>query len=166
MKSISYITALILTLFLGSSLAKAQPGIDEDNPRIAQLKIAYLTERINLSPQEAEKFWPTYNQYARAQKQLRREMRMDMQNLKMNLEDMSEEELRNSSDMVVEMKRKELKILETYHPKFKELLPPKKLLRFYKAESEFPKWVLMQIRQRQGTPGTPGRRNGNFRRND
>jgi hypothetical protein len=36
-------------------------GLDEN--RIKSLKIAHLTERLNLSSEDATKFWPIYNQF-------------------------------------------------------------------------------------------------------
>ncbi len=57
---------LILTLFFGSfSLANAQGGGDKENKKekIEALKIAFLTQKLELSVDEAQKFWPIYNRY-------------------------------------------------------------------------------------------------------
>jgi Skp family chaperone for outer membrane proteins len=37
---------------------------DSANNRIEALKIAYITKELNLSPEEAQQFWPLYNQYS------------------------------------------------------------------------------------------------------
>jgi hypothetical protein len=50
---------LVLLLTLGSlSQIKAQNG-----EKIQTLKIAFITQKLQLTPDEAEKFWPIYNQY-------------------------------------------------------------------------------------------------------
>ena len=57
---------LIIALFLGSfSLVKAQ---NDDNrqqrtEKIQALKIAFITQKLELTPDEAQKFWPVYNRY-------------------------------------------------------------------------------------------------------
>ena len=57
---------LILTLFFGSfSLVNAQGGGDKENKKekIEALKIAFITQKLELSADEAQKFWPVYNRY-------------------------------------------------------------------------------------------------------
>ena len=51
---------LILIIILGSlSVTKAQvPG-----EKIQSLKIAFITQKLQLTPDEAQKFWPIYNEY-------------------------------------------------------------------------------------------------------
>lgn len=44
-------------------LASAQDNPKRDN-KLQSLEIAYLTKELNLSPEEAQKFWPVYNQYS------------------------------------------------------------------------------------------------------
>ena len=57
MKAIFTLLFLICTLFVF-----AQDG--ERGGRIESLKIAFLTKKLNLSPEEAQRFWPIYNNYA------------------------------------------------------------------------------------------------------
>ena len=50
---------LIFFVMLGSlSQIKAQDG-----EKIQSLKIAFITQKLQLTPDEAQKFWPVYNQY-------------------------------------------------------------------------------------------------------
>ena len=44
-------------------------GVAQNGNRLEALKIAYITKRLDLSPEEAQKFWPIYNQYAEELKQ-------------------------------------------------------------------------------------------------
>src|SRR5690349_15870280 len=57
---------LILVIALGVSVvsvAQDDDGEKGNGSRIEALKIAYLTKKLNLSTDEAQKFWPIYNQY-------------------------------------------------------------------------------------------------------
>ena len=74
MKKMKKIYALLLFLFFHSYFCfSQQPPNDNDDQRVEVLKKAYVTDELNLSPQEAEKFWPVYNNYQNEIKQARKE---------------------------------------------------------------------------------------------
>ena len=50
-------------LFLHSYICNAQAGDNNRFNRIEAIKMAYITKQLNLSPDEAQKFWPVYNSY-------------------------------------------------------------------------------------------------------
>lgn len=54
MKKIAFITVLLLSL---------NPVFAQKFEKVKALKTAYITDRLDLSSSEAEKFWPIYNQY-------------------------------------------------------------------------------------------------------
>src|SRR5688500_9001891 len=58
-----FIVGLLLCLCMQ---VKAQ---DADNPglkdKIRAAEITYLSQQLNLTPEEAQKFWPIYNNYTR-----------------------------------------------------------------------------------------------------
>jgi len=100
-------------------------------------KIAFLTSKLVLTSAEAEKFWPIYNQMEKE--------RWDAQKLRRELEDKVREAEENLSDAeVTKLTRdfagsmqKEGALATSYNEKFLKVLPPKKVLKLYKAENEF-----------------------------
>lgn len=58
---------LILILFTGSfTLVKAQDfreNKENRSEKIQSLKIAFITQKLELTTDEAQKFWPVYNRY-------------------------------------------------------------------------------------------------------
>ncbi len=58
---------LLILLFIISgsfSILKAQvPDEETRAEKIQSLKIAFITQKLQLTPDEAQKFWPVYNQY-------------------------------------------------------------------------------------------------------
>lgn len=63
---------LVLSLLLGSYFCHAQtPDNNGDENRVEVVKMAYLTHELNLTPQEAQNFWPVYNNYINEIKQAR-----------------------------------------------------------------------------------------------
>jgi len=55
MKKYIYLVAIIATISLN---AMAQKG-----ERLEAMKIGFITERLNLSSDEAKVFWPVYNKF-------------------------------------------------------------------------------------------------------
>ncbi|MEL7588220.1 MAG: hypothetical protein AAGU19_16040 [Prolixibacteraceae bacterium] len=51
-----------LTLFFILSGGFAQPGKHEDFEKYKALKVSYMTEQLELTPQEAQQFWPIYKE--------------------------------------------------------------------------------------------------------
>ena len=55
---------LIVTLFFSSfSVLHAQDDGKDKREKIQALKIAFITQKLELTTDEAQKFWPVYNEY-------------------------------------------------------------------------------------------------------
>lgn len=55
--------ALFLIPMLGMAQPPAAKGANPDRKRIESMEVAYLTRELNLTPEEAQKFWPAFNKY-------------------------------------------------------------------------------------------------------
>jgi len=63
-----------LSLFLffhGYFCPAQQPPAEGDANRVEVVKMAYITRELNLTPEEAQNFWPVYNNYENEIKQAR-----------------------------------------------------------------------------------------------
>ena len=59
-----YLLILLFTISGSFSILKAQvPDEETRAEKIQSLKIAFITQKLQLTPDEAQKFWPVYNQY-------------------------------------------------------------------------------------------------------
>ena len=58
---------LISIMILSFTLVSAQ---NPNRERLEAYKIAFFTKRLNLTPQEAEKFWPVYNEFQNQKNQI------------------------------------------------------------------------------------------------
>ena len=144
------ITLYLLLLFIFSNgIVKAQRGANYHQDRWEKYrseKVAFLTSNLDLTPAEAEKFWPIYNQMDKerwkAQK-MRREL---------------EEKVRDAGDSmpdkkVIELTREfaasmqnEGALFSKYNEEFLKILPPQKVLNMYKAEREFRMYMIKKYR--------------------
>jgi hypothetical protein len=63
MKKLLFTIAIILG---GYSFVIAQPG-DKQNraEKVQALKIAFITQKLDFTSEEAQRFWPVYNRYER-----------------------------------------------------------------------------------------------------
>ncbi|MDF2158093.1 hypothetical protein [Algoriphagus sp. CAU 1675] len=61
MKKLTLISLFYL-LLIGVSFAQ-RPGQEIDRERLQAARVAFITTRLDLSPEQAEKFWPVFNEY-------------------------------------------------------------------------------------------------------
>lgn len=61
MKKICLINAVIL--LFGFSAYAQKPTTQYDKEKLEAARVAFITNRLDLKPEQAEKFWPLFNQY-------------------------------------------------------------------------------------------------------
>lgn len=132
----------------------AFPGISQDLPRSSQerfnaQRIAFFTERLRLTPEEAQKFWPIYNEYQDEKSRIIEKRRELTRNLLENQRTLSDDTVEELGDEYVATVVEEAELLMTYHARFKEVLPPRKVPRVYQTETQFKNYLLRQIQQSQ-----------------
>jgi adenylate kinase len=139
---------LVLILFLVSCGLTAQ---NDRKEKIKAIKTAYITEQLDLSSSEAEKFWPVYNDYEDKMKSLRENDRREIYlNIRENIESMSDKEANTLLDKHLEIKAKELRYQEELVVNLRRAISPKKILKLKKAEQDFKKKLLERFKQRKG----------------
>lgn len=84
-----YLIGLILMLGIGSNAFAQRPQIDPE--KLQSARIAFITTRLNLKPDQAEKFWPIYNQYNDEREKTMRQL----SELGKGMETISEEEAKS-----------------------------------------------------------------------
>jgi hypothetical protein len=123
----------VLVIFCWLTLpVHSQPGPESQGPaagRLETMKINFITRRLNLTPQEAQRFWPIYRFYAAEKRQA-------------NIV------YRNNGN---ELERQEtmLNIRKKYSVAFVAAISPGKINDFFKAENEFETTVILEWRRRQ-----------------
>lgn len=150
MKQIKYLLIVgILILSQLSLVAQRRDGGKERWEKYRTEKISFLTDNLELTPEEAQKFWPVYNQMDKerweAQK-MRRELEHKLRDAEENLSD--KEAIKLTKEFAGSM-QKEANAMVNYNDKFLEILPPKKVLKLYKAENEFRMHMIRKYRDRK-----------------
>lgn len=63
MKRIIFLTLLVTSLYVTAQQPQQQPPAQQPTVNVMGLKIAFVTRQLNLSSEEAQKFWPVYYDY-------------------------------------------------------------------------------------------------------
>jgi hypothetical protein len=136
------IILLLIFLILPYYILKAQ------NPNLEKLntfKIGFLTKRLNFTPEEAEKFWPVYNEYQGKRNQIQLEKIKLIRNFNQNEGTLSKDQLGEMGDNLVGTIVQESDLAVAFHKKLKEVLPPAKVIRYYQAENQYKVQLLNEL---------------------
>ncbi|WP_035484006.1 hypothetical protein [Gaetbulibacter saemankumensis] len=139
----------IFTLAIIIALSFSSFG-QNHHERIKTLKIAYITEQLNLSEKEAQEFWPVYNTFEHEFFKLREELNRIRRTF--NPDKLTEAEAKSilNDIKVIEDKKHILRIKNLEN--LSNIIPAKKVLLLKKAEDEFKHKMFEQYRKRMGQP--------------
>lgn len=126
--------------------AMAQPT-REERERIKTLQIAYITQKVKLTPAQAEKFWPVYNAYEREKLQLRKEYGEKYLAEHPSSTRMDAREAVNAN---IEFKEQELALLKRYKDELLKTISEEQLAELYKAEAGFRQMLIQELGKRRG----------------
>jgi hypothetical protein len=121
--------------------------------RMQTQRVAYFTEKMSLTPAEAEKFWPIYNNYYNERENLRNEF-IQKTHKKNDSGERSEFDVSNLSDadakklVANEAKRIEMEL--KLHNELTNLFSPQRVLAFYDAERSFQRELMNTRNRRDG----------------
>lgn len=145
-------TIIILGIFSFSGLhAQDRRG---DNPemfeKIKAEKISFFTSKLDLTPSEAQAFWPVYNEFEKKRFDIKRQIH--------DFERMPDEQFAKLSDTEIEKLtndyigsfEKEASLLKEYNKQFLKILPKKKVLLMYRTENEFRSHLIRDFRREHG----------------
>ncbi|MEP7264325.1 MAG: Spy/CpxP family protein refolding chaperone [Bacteroidota bacterium] len=151
MKTLKALLPVLFTLIVFSLSAQPRQRMNQEERKenIEAMKVAFLTKELNLSPEEAQKFWPVYNAYTDELKKLRETRKERFKDSKDDFGNMSDKDVEKLVDSEIASRQQELDLLKQYHVKFKEVLPVKKVAALYRAEEKFKRQLLERIKERR-----------------
>lgn len=129
------ITGLLTSLALGLLQAQDDSGVD----RIKSMRIAYISNLLQLTPDESQRFWPLYNQFESDQKKIRDKYRADRDPALL-----SDQEVEKFIQDGFEMEEQLLKSRRDFVQKLKPVLSVRKIALLTKAERNFNREILQR----------------------
>ena len=124
------IVALSLTSYV---YAQDQPDPKEQE-KIQALEIAFISRKLNLNTEEAQRFWPIYNEYKRDVRQV-----------------MIAQKNNNNRD-IVDDEQKIIDVRKKYRDRFVGVIGQPRMNKFFQAEREFRGVLLNQLKNRPNRP--------------
>jgi hypothetical protein len=147
LRTIIFRVLLILVGIQFSNALKAQEGDDNVNiNKIQSKRVAFFTEKLNLTPAEAEKFWPLYNEYDGKRARLNAEEKRLINIFKENKSSMNDKEIDTNIKKIFDTRKAIASLNEEYYTKFRTALPARKVMKLIITETDFRVWLLNQLR--------------------
>lgn len=143
---IKYSILSVLFLLMVMSV-NAQP--QRQLERIHAMKIALITEKLQLSPAEAEKFWPVYHQYEAEMKEIIKDRKI----AKLKMEDADEKEASKMIDARLEAQEAAIQLRKKYKAAFLQVISPKQLVTLMETEQAFKQQLMNELQNRRGNRG-------------
>ena len=147
-----FITAFVIAaVALASSVAaNAQP---ETNPgedwkkKMMSEKVAFFTVELDLTPEEAQKFWAVYNQIDKERDEANAAVFMSYMELERAIkEKKTEKEISNLLDKYIKALDLQGEINSKADEKYRKVLPVAKVAKLYTSEEEFRRQYIRRLR--------------------
>ena len=129
---------------------RSRPGLRSE--QIQTERIAYFTEKIGLTPEEAQLFWPIYNEMDNKRTALFEEKAAIIQSFVNNSNSLNEKQINEQLNRLAVINQQEGALHGEYDARFRKVLPAHKVMNLYVAEMGFRNYLLQQMRsRREGT---------------
>ncbi len=142
----------LVTIVAASGVLMAQSGQKHNEDwmkKIKAEKVAFLTHKLELTPGEAQKFWPVYNEFEEKRFDIHMKRRyMEMETMD-NLEGLSQEQLKEISLDFINLVQQEADLMKAYNDRFFQVLPAKKVVMLYDMENDFRSHMLKEYKEKQ-----------------
>lgn len=144
---------LINLLFLATAsfIARSQDVDAVRDPKaqekIKAARIAFITDRLELSPEEAERFWPIYREFSTKRQALKQQF--DQARKNPDPKKTPEQHENGLVELGFQLKQQELDLEKEYSHRILTVIPAHKLMELKRAEDDFRRLLLQQIQQRQ-----------------
>ena len=139
--------SLAALLLLLAPAAHAQGGLGGGGggQRLGQLenaKIAFITNRVSLTQDQAQKFWPLYNEFSTRRREFNRSGRLLRRNV---TEGMTDQQIRDNFTQAFNMRQQELNLEKEYFDKFQKVISLRQVAQLFQAERDFTKEVIKRV---------------------
>jgi Spy/CpxP family protein refolding chaperone len=147
------LTATLFALFI--MLVPVLHAQQDRRDKIENMHTAYITEKINLTPDQAKRFWPVYDQYRSDLQELQKQRRQNAQTIKEagGIDNMSDADVQKLVTNEIDIKTRELDLHKKYVVKFQEVISLKQVAKLFMAEEQFKLYLLDQLKKRKQGAG-------------
>ena len=138
---------ILFSMFLFVFTLQAQESKDrlQHRERIKAMKVAYITQELNMDSKLAEKFWPVYNQYESAKTDLHKKEHFESE----NIENITEAEAEKMLMEILNIEKEKYTVKKELYTTLKEFMSAREIIKLHKLESDFNKKLIKEYRARK-----------------
>ena len=149
MKKVTILIAILSIAF--STSLKAQDDYPRGKEKIRAAKVGLITNRLNLSEEQAKTFWIVYDEYDKKRAEIRksvRQMTAESRNITA-----SDDKILADIKEVLSLKQKEVDLEKEYLSKFLKSINVRQLSELYKTEQLFNQMLVKKLNRAEGKMG-------------
>ncbi|WP_375560573.1 hypothetical protein ACE193_23230 [Bernardetia sp. OM2101] len=147
MKTKFYTLFILFFCFSISVFAQKGKGHDiEMSEQLKAMRVAMITQNLNLSSEEAAKFFPIYNEYSTKRESIKKQLKQNRREGR----NLTGTKLETSFKQSFELREQELALDKLYFEKFKTVVPVEKIMELYRTERQFRRMLLRELSKRGG----------------
>ena len=148
---------LLFFIFIGCNLI-AQPNNKQDDrfEELNAMKVAFITNQLNLTSVEAQNFWPIYNKHTKAFDAIRIKQRLELRQNEKNDEDLTRLKVRLKDDIAekfissfLKAEAQQLELKKALVNNLKPYISSGKIMQLIKAEHDFKRKMLQELKKRR-----------------
>ena len=144
--------AIIIVLILGSASASwaQDPNPSQNRKAMQQIeaaRIAMITKRLGLSPDQAQRFWPVYNEFSTKRREIR--SRLNEARVGMDPKNLSDQESQRLMELGLEIRQSEVNLEKEYAGRLWKVISAQQVLALRKAEGDFRTLILQRIEEQR-----------------
>lgn len=113
--------------------------------RVKQLKIAYFTEELELTEDEAEKFWPVYNEMEQKMKDEKKKKNAATNAIKTGIDTLSDSEIETKMKEALDARIQEAEVQKEYLLKIGDVIGFKKAAKVVSLEAQFKRELVKRL---------------------
>ena len=137
---------LFLLLFLTNLLSAQKTKVSPE--KIDAYKKIYLTDKLNLNPENESKFWIAYNDYQDNLRIVYRAKRLKYRKMNLDSSNLSETEYKQFIDDFLDYEKKKIDLRAKLIVDLKEFLSLKKTVSLFRIEDDFRKEMMKKLRSK------------------
>src|SRR5680860_67350 len=138
---------ILFSMFLFVFSLQAQESNDKQQhrERIKGIKVAYITQELNMDAKLAEKFWPIYNQYECAKSDLHKKEHFESE----NIENITEAEAEKMLTEFLNIEKEEYTVKKELYTNLKKIMSAREIIKLHKLESDFNRKLIKEYHARK-----------------
>lgn len=153
MKTFRFIPSVFLavTLMISLALPAAAQKKTDWKEKIMSEKIAFFTTEMNLTPEEAQEFWPVYNAYCKEEDEAHRKIMKTFKELNEAISsEKSSKEISAYLNRYLKAREEKRELSNGAAARFMKVLPDEKVARLYIAEEKFRRNQIHRLHHNHG----------------